>query len=110
MTVHIWHVFYDLAFGLSLDSAETLINEGKVEPTEQVFQAPGGATTRKTIYKIHYFHAYPLGEIRGEVELAADRIIDRNGHILPYVRFQGGALELADNVLQVLAEEAARRT
>lgn len=49
--VHIWHVFYDMAFGISFDDAERLIRSGQIEETKQVFQAPGGATTRKSIYK-----------------------------------------------------------
>ena len=47
--IHIWHVFFDMAFGLSLNMAQDLINDGKILPTEQVFQAPGGATTKKAI-------------------------------------------------------------
>ena len=60
--IHIWHVFYDLAFGLSLADAERLISEGYIEPTVQSYQAPGGATTSKVIYKYPYHHAYPLAE------------------------------------------------
>jgi hypothetical protein len=107
--IHIWHVFYDLAFGLSLDKAEELIRQGKTEPTVQVFQAPGGATTRKTIYKVYYLYAYPLGETEGEVKLVADRIVDKNGHILPYVRFEGGRLKLTAAALTLLDEAAAER-
>ena len=54
--IHVWQVFYDLAFGISLDRAEDLFKEGLIEPTEQTFQAPGGATTRKLIYKIYYHY------------------------------------------------------
>jgi hypothetical protein len=106
--VHIWHVFYDMAFGVTLDQAETLIEEGRIEATIQVFQAPGGATTRKAIYKVYYQHAYPLGVAQEEPTLVADHIMDRNGHILPYVRFQGGRLVLTEEALQVLAGESRR--
>lgn len=101
--IHIWHVFYDMAFGVSLDEAERLIVEGQIEPTVQVFQAPGGATTRKTIYKVYYHHAYPLGTAGEEPKLVADHITDKNGHILPYVRFQGGRLEFTTEALDLLA-------
>jgi len=107
--IHIWHVFYDLAFGLSLDRAEDLIRQGKTEPAVQVFQAPGGATTRKTIYKFYYLYAYPLGETEGEVKLVAERIVDKNGHILPYVRFERGRLNFAAEALEVLDEAASKR-
>jgi len=45
LSIHIWHVFFDMAFGFSLDAAEDLILGGRIGPTDQVFQAPGGATT-----------------------------------------------------------------
>ncbi|TAK38335.1 MAG: hypothetical protein EPO28_11335, partial [Saprospiraceae bacterium] len=38
-------------YGLALDEAERLVAEGLVLPTEQIFQAPGGATTKKAIFK-----------------------------------------------------------
>ena len=100
--VHIWHVFYDLAFGIALADAERLITSGHIEEAKQVFQAPSGATTRKSIYRIYYHHAYPLGEAVEEPELVAASITDKNGHILPYVRFKGGKLVLCREVLRML--------
>ncbi len=105
--IHIWHVFYDLAFGLAFGKAEELIRSGQIAPTEQVFQAPGGVTTKKVIYKIYYHHAYPLGNSVQEPTLVADHITDKNGHILPYVKFQGGRLRLDPTALKTL-DEAAR--
>jgi len=51
--IHVWHVFYDRAYGLAFDEAERLIREGLIEPTIQTFQAHGGATTKKAIYKFY---------------------------------------------------------
>lgn len=104
--IHIWHVFYDMAWGISLDEAQTLIDEKLILPTEQVFQAPGGATTRKVIYKIYYHYAYPLGETKQEPDLKARFIVDKNGHILPYVHFEGGEMALRPEALAVLRELA----
>jgi hypothetical protein len=104
--IHIWHAFYDLAFGIPLATAEKLFREGLILPTEQVFQAPGGATTKKEIYKIYYQYGYPLGEATEEPTLKADHIIDKNGHILPYVRFEGGSFELSRAALEMLDELA----
>jgi hypothetical protein len=101
--IHIWHAFFDLAFGIALDVVEELINTGKIEPIQQVFQAPGGATTKKVIYKVYYHYAYPLGETKQEPALIADQITDRKGHILPYVRFEGGSLAISPDALQVLS-------
>lgn len=104
--IHIWHVFYDMAFGISLDKAQELIEQGFILPTEQVFQAPGGATTRKVIYKIYYHYAYPLCDATQEPELKAKFIEDKNGHILPYVHFEGGRMDLRAEALAVLREIA----
>jgi hypothetical protein len=106
--IHIWHVFYDLAFGLSFDTAENLINSGLIEPTVQTFQAPGGATSKKIIYKFYYHYAYQLGEAQEEPTLAPAHIEDKNGHILPYVKFVGGSLALSPEALQVLNEASKK--
>jgi len=101
--LHIWHVFYDTAYGISLGEAKKLIKSGLISKTEQVFQAPGGATTRKGIYKIYYHYGYELGITTEEVKLKADRIVDKNGHILPFVRFEGGKLALSSVALGILS-------
>ncbi len=100
--IHIWHVFYDIAFGISFNEAQRLIDEEFILPTEQVFQAPGGATTRKLIYKIYYHYAYPLGNTIEEPTLQAKFVEDKNGHILPYVHFEGGKMTLSEEALSVL--------
>lgn len=102
--IHIWHVFYDMAFGISLEEAQRLISAGYILPTEQVFQAPGGATTRKSLYKFYYHYGYPLGEALEEPKLVAKSITDKNGHILPYVHFEDGTMNLREEALDVLRE------
>ena len=87
--LHIWHAFYDLAFGISLDDAARLINEGYIDARLFNYQGPGGISEQKAIYQIHYHYAYEIGESVEEPTLFSDRIIDKNGHILPYVRFEG---------------------
>ncbi|NMC61376.1 MAG: AccI family restriction endonuclease [Candidatus Methanofastidiosa archaeon] len=100
--LHIWHVFFDRAYGLAFNEAQRLVSEGLILPTEQVFQAPGGATTKKAIYKYYYHYAYPLGIATDPPTLVPDYIQDKNGHILPYVKFEGGALVLTQNAIDVL--------
>lgn len=56
---------------------------------------------------IYYQHAYLLGESEQEPQPVADYIMDRNGHILPYVRFSGGKLTLRGEALEVLRAAAA---
>lgn len=100
--IHIWHVFYDMAFGIAFDEVQRLINDGLILPHEQVFQAPGGATTKKAIYKVYYQYAYNLALSSGEPKLVAASITDKNGHILPFVKFEGGTLALAKPALSAL--------
>jgi len=100
--IHVWHVFFDQAYGLALDEAERLIQDGLILPTEQVFQAPGGATTRKAIFKFYYHYAYPIGQAIEQPVLVPEFILDKNGHILPYVKFEGGSLCLEQSALNLL--------
>lgn len=100
--IHVWHVFYDQAFGISLDEAERLIKDDFIQPTIQTFQAPGGATTKKAIYKIYYRYGYPLGDAVEEPSLVSAYVEDKNGHILPYVKFDGGKLVLRKETIEVL--------
>jgi len=104
--IHVWHVFFDMAFGLALDEAQRLIEEGYILTTEQTFQAPGGATTKKLLYKFYYRYGYPLGDALEEPELIAKYITDKNGHILPYVHFEGGEMSMRDEALNILREFA----
>jgi hypothetical protein len=105
--IHIWHVFYDLAYGISLNKAEKLIRKGMIERDEQKFQAPSGPNDTKSIYKIYYQHCYCVGQVVKKPCLIAKRIIDKNGHVLPYVRFQGGQLKLTSEALEVLNNPAS---
>jgi len=61
------------------------------------------------ICKAAYYHAYLLGETAGEIEMRADRIIDKNGHTLPHVRLEGGHLDLTSDALDVLNRAAAAK-
>lgn len=108
--IHIWHVFYDMAYGIAFDEAQKLIDEGYIEATEQIFQAPGGATTRKKLYKFYYHYGYPLGTAREEPRLVAKHIVDKNGHILPYVHFEGGAMSLREEAVDILRRMANARS
>jgi hypothetical protein len=102
--IHVWHVFFDRAYGLSFNKAQRLVDDGLILPTEQVFQAPGGATTKKAIYKYYYHYAYPLGVANERPQLVPAFIEDKNGHILPYVKFEGGSLEFANEALNILKQ------
>lgn len=101
--LHIWHVFFDRAYGLAFNEAERLEQEGLIQPTIQTFQAPGGATTKKAIFKYYYHYAYPLGIATEKPQLVPACIEDKNGHILPYVKFEGGSLQLTQEAINLLS-------
>jgi AccI restriction endonuclease len=107
--IHVWHVFFDLAYGLAFNRAEELVAQNLTEPTVQTFQAPGGATTKKTIYKHYYHYGYPLGTSVEEPHLLPAFVEDRNGHILPYVSFDGGRLQLSEPALELLRTISSRK-
>lgn len=106
--IHVWHVFFDRAFGIAFDEAKRLFETGLIAKTVQTFQAPGGATTQKGIYKIYYHYAYELGVSVEEPILKAQAIIDKNGHVLPYVAFEGGRLQLGNAAVSVLSDLRSR--
>jgi len=105
--IHIWHVFFDRAYGISFEEAERLFKQGLIQPTIQTFQAPSGASSQKAIYKIYYHYAYELGKAKSSPNLIASYIEDKNGHILPYVKFDGGDLALYNTGLEQI--RVARR-
>ena len=100
--IHIWHVFFDRAFGLQFNDTKRLIRVGLIQPTIQTFQTPGGATTQKAIYKFYYHYAYPLGISTESPKLVPAYIEDKNGHILPYVKFEGGSLKITKEAINIL--------
>ena len=100
--IHIWHLFHDLAFGISLDEASRLISEGFIQSTSQTFHAPSGASSIKSIYKIYHHYAYQLGNMVEKPSLLAESITDPNGHIMPYVKFKGGKLSLSAESIELL--------
>ena len=97
--IHSWQIFYDLGIGISLNDAVELISNNKISKTEQKFAESNGNTTTKTIYKIYHNHAYSVGKIVTTPQLKCDTLIDKNGHVMPYVKFEGGKMVLDSNVI-----------
>jgi hypothetical protein len=100
--IYIFHIFYDAGYFLSFDGAQEYVRKNVIRPTTQTFYAPSGATTKKDIFKFWYTLTSPLGMVTREPTLTARFIKDKNGHILPYVFFSGGRLELSAEILGVL--------
>jgi len=106
LDISVFHLFYDQGYFLSWDRIQDLIKRGIIRPTDQEFSNPGGKTKTKRIYKVWYSLAQPLGQVIEEPKLTAAFVRDKNGHILPYVKFEGGKLEPS---AEILADLRARR-
>lgn len=100
--IHVWHVFFDLGFGVAFGEIEKRIKSGALEPSEYRFQGPGGQAQVKILYKLPYFEGYELCRAVEAPSLKADSITDKNGHILPFVRFEGGKLQILSATLTLL--------
>ncbi|MEM1540963.1 MAG: AccI family restriction endonuclease [Candidatus Bathyarchaeia archaeon] len=112
LSIHIWHAFFDIAFGIAFDDILKLIDSGEIRPETQVFFAPSGPTTRKKIYKIPYNYGYEVGHVVEEAKMVAKKLVDKNGHVLPYVHFEGGRFvlsETAQNILKGFVEQRRGR-
>jgi hypothetical protein len=104
--IHIWHVFFDMAFGISLDEAQRLIRQRFVPLLENTLQSLGGETTKKSLYEFSIQFGYQLGDFTEEPHFLAKSITDKHGHVFPYVSIGGGKIKLHPEALGVLQELA----
>lgn len=102
--IHVWHAFYDLAFGISLRKIRDLLRVGWVAPSAQIY----GKKT-KIIYRTPYQFGYTLARSVEKPEVVSG-ILREGAKLVPYAHFSGGRLELADGVLPLLRDLAQRRT
>lgn len=102
LKLHIWHAFFDEAYGISFEEINRLIDDGTIEPSVYEFANAGQSSTKKILYKAHYYLGYPLATSEKEPALKAQTIVDKNGHIYPYVTFSGGSMVLRGEALKIL--------
>jgi len=102
--IHSWQVFYDIGFGASLDLLTTLIADGEVVAEKQAYSTPGPQAKTKLVYRLPFYLSgvYEVCRSTEPPELQADKIIDPSGHILPFVRFVGGKLELVQSAIDAM--------
>lgn len=86
---------------------ERIIADHLIEPTEQTFQAPGGPH-KEDHHKVYYHYAYHVGDAVEEPRSEAAWVEDKNGHILPYVRFVDGRIRLSKEDLYTLTDASRR--
>lgn len=106
--IHIWHVFFDMAYGLAFDESQRSIRQRFVLLLEDTFQPLGGETTKKSLYEFSIQFGYHLGDFTEAPHFLAKSITDKNGHVFPYVSIRGGKLWLHSEALDVLRELAHR--
>jgi hypothetical protein len=81
--------------------------------TEQAFlDSRSGTATKKTIYRTHYSVAHEFGivPINNEPQVQPAVIEEKNGKIMPYVRFIGGQLDLSLAAIEIFDQLAKRVT
>jgi len=103
--IHIWHVFFDLAYGIAFDEAPKVASRWLHSSTVQVFQAPGGAqrrsrSTSSIITTDTRWAKLPKNRIESQV------CRRQKCHILPMSIFEGGKMSLTGEALKVLRETA----
>jgi len=57
--IHVWHAFFDMSRGISLNYAKSLINDGLIDKREQSYD---DKTVRAT-YNIYYHYSYELATV-----------------------------------------------
>lgn len=102
--LHIWHAFFDEAYGISFGEILKLIGSGDVQGQVYEFANAGQSSTKKTLYKVPYYFGYKLASSQESPELKAQSITDKNGHIYPYVTFTGGKVKLDETAQRVLKD------
>ncbi len=102
LPLHIWHAFFDEAYGIAFADMNSLIDDGTIEPSVYEFANAGQASKKKTLYKAHFYLGYPLAESTKQPDLKAQTIVDNNGHIFPYVTFSGGSMTIRGEALEIL--------
>ena len=100
--IHVWHVFYDKAYGIKLDAAMKLVEDGLIEPTIQVFNEQHGGQTKKIMYKIYNNYAYFIGDIINQPKVNSGTLEADNGKIYPYAYFSDGDLNFSNELLNEL--------
>lgn len=100
--LHLWHAFFDEAYGISFREIIKLIDSGVVQGKIYEFQNAGQSSTKKILYNTPYYLGYKLALSQKEPDLKAQVIVDKNGHIYPYVAFTGGKMKLENDAVKTM--------
>lgn len=102
--IHIWHTFYDKAFGISLNKIRRLIACRWIDPTEQAYERGRIKITFNTPYQF----AYQLGQTTTAPEVVSG-VMREGAKIRPYAHFSGGQIELEKLISKRLGRLEAQR-
>lgn len=107
--IFVVQVFYDKAYMARLDFILDALNRiahckgrirkdalakqlGVVTSAQNYYDARTGTTTTKTVYLVHHSVATPFGECTSKPSARPKLMKEKNGKLIPYVRFVGGTL------------------
>ena len=97
--IHVWHVFFDRAYGLALDEAEQLVAEGLILPE---FQFLDSNSAKKKLYSFYYHYAYLVGTFIEEPHFVAEMYHGEDGRLVPYTKLAGGEFRLSEEANAIL--------
>ncbi|MCC6725291.1 MAG: AccI family restriction endonuclease [Saprospiraceae bacterium] len=99
IAIHIWHVFFDRAYGLAWEEAERLVAEGLILPE---MHYSDHSIEGKKAYCFYHHYAYLLGMMTESPSFSAGIHHEENGKLTPYTKLEGGNLEISSEALSVL--------
>jgi hypothetical protein len=116
--IYVIQVFYDLAYiaqlKLIIDKAnriksaqneemrkELMKREGLIVESQKYADEVTGVTTTKTVYRLHPAAAMLFGELIEPPKINVEVLEDKNGKIIPFLRFSDGKLKINPEVIKM---------
>lgn len=98
--IYVVQVFYDRAYMAEFGEILRHDKRGTARIVAQKFSNRGGGVTIKETINLPYTYATQFGHSEEEPALVPEVIKEDNGHLLPYVRFEGGRLKIHEDAIK----------
>lgn len=98
--IYVVHVFFDRAYFIKFDKIFDYLKRGDIGFEIQKYTNPDGTpSTPKKIIKVPYVLCKEFGKVKNP-KLVPKSFIDKNGKVMTYVTFEGGEIELSEEVFK----------
>jgi hypothetical protein len=102
--IYVVHVFYDRGYLIKFEQVLRLLDSGELAMETQRFTNPDGtAASPKQIVKVPYVLCKEFGTVT-DPQLIPRTFVDKNGKVMTYVTFSGGAIQLSPAVFEEWAD------